>query len=101
MSMPAGWWPECWRSSGGRRGGEWVPRNGDGGWFLSHPDADRAALDTLNVLAGHVGGATSRAILCCVVGNPFRPVAVDSAWLVRNGGTVAKLAEAAYQERLP
>jgi hypothetical protein len=30
---------------------------------------------------------------------PFRPVALDPAWLSWNGGTIPKLAEAAYQER--
>ncbi len=38
-------------------------------------------------------------LLRCVFGNPFRPVAVDPAWLAWNGGTVGRLAEAAYQER--
>jgi hypothetical protein len=33
-------------------------------------------------------------------GNPFRPVqGVDSAWLVWQGGTVAQLAQTAYDER--
>jgi hypothetical protein len=40
-----------------------------------------------------------------IVGNPFRPVAVDSAWLAWENGTVVKLAEAIYEqgafERLP
>jgi hypothetical protein len=30
---------------------------------------------------------------------PFRPVPIDAAWLAWNGGTVRRLAEAAYQER--
>jgi hypothetical protein len=34
-----------------------------------------------------------------IVGNPFRSLALDPAWLAWNGGTVQKLAEAAYQER--
>jgi hypothetical protein len=34
-----------------------------------------------------------------VFGNPFRPPAVDPAWLKWAGGTVASLARAAYQER--
>ncbi len=34
-----------------------------------------------------------------IVGNPFRPVAVDPAWLAWNGGVVGRLAERAYQER--
>ena len=31
---------------------------------------------------------------------PFRPVAVEDGWLIWNAGTVRRLAEAAYQERL-
>jgi hypothetical protein len=34
-----------------------------------------------------------------VFGNPFRPCAVDPAWLAHDGGAVAKLARAAYDER--
>ena len=34
-----------------------------------------------------------------VFGNPFRPVAVDPAWVAWNDGTVARLARAVYDER--
>src|SRR5262249_16188201 len=34
-----------------------------------------------------------------IVGNPFRPVTVDPAWLAWHGGTVVKLAHAIYDER--
>jgi hypothetical protein len=34
-----------------------------------------------------------------VFGNPFRPVAVDSAWLTWNDGVVVRLARAAYEQR--
>jgi hypothetical protein len=34
-----------------------------------------------------------------IVGNPFRPVSLDPAWLLWNEGTVTKLAEAVYEER--
>ena len=34
-----------------------------------------------------------------IVGNPFRPVAINPAWLTWNDGTVRGLAEAIYQER--
>jgi hypothetical protein len=34
-----------------------------------------------------------------IVGSPFRPMAVDPAWLAWNGGAVRRLAEMAYQER--
>ncbi len=35
----------------------------------------------------------------CLFGNPFRPAAVDGAWAAWNGGTVARLARAIYEER--
>jgi hypothetical protein len=38
-------------------------------------------------------------LLRCVFGNPFRPVAVDPPWLSWQGGTVFRLALAAYNER--
>ena len=34
-----------------------------------------------------------------VFGNPFRPVAVEPAWLAWGGGTVRQLAQAIYDER--
>jgi hypothetical protein len=34
-----------------------------------------------------------------IAGNPFRPVAIDPAWLAWHGGTVGKLAQAIYNER--
>ena len=34
-----------------------------------------------------------------LLGNPFRPVAVDPAWLAWHGGAVKSLAEAVYEER--
>jgi hypothetical protein len=34
-----------------------------------------------------------------IFGNPFRPVTLDPAWLAWDGGTVAKLAQAIYDER--
>jgi hypothetical protein len=39
-------------------------------------------------------------LLRCIFGNPFRPApALDPAWLKWNDGTVAKLAQAIYEER--
>jgi hypothetical protein len=35
-----------------------------------------------------------------IVDNPFRPAALDPAWLAWNNGTVPKIAQAAYDERL-
>jgi hypothetical protein len=34
-----------------------------------------------------------------IAGNPFRPVAVDPAWLAWNDGTVVKLAQGIYDDR--
>jgi hypothetical protein len=39
-------------------------------------------------------------VLVDLFGNPFRPVALNPTWLSWNDGTVAKLAQAAYDERL-
>jgi len=39
----------------------------------------------------------SPVLLRCVVGNPFRPVTINPAWLTR---TVTGLAQAAYEERI-
>jgi hypothetical protein len=42
---------------------------------------------------------TQAALMRCIVGNPFRPVPPEPAWLIWNGGTVRTLAEAIYAER--
>jgi hypothetical protein len=34
-----------------------------------------------------------------VFGNPFRPVAIDPAWLAWHGGGIPALAQAVYDER--
>lgn len=34
-----------------------------------------------------------------ILGNPFRPVTPQVSWLTWNGGSIVKVAEAAYQER--
>jgi hypothetical protein len=40
-------------------------------------------------------------LIRCLIGPlPFRPVTADPAWLVWNNGTVPKIAQAAYDERL-
>jgi hypothetical protein len=41
----------------------------------------------------------SAALLRDVFGNPFRTAAVDPAWLAWRNGTVARLAQAAYEHR--
>jgi hypothetical protein len=35
-----------------------------------------------------------------IFGNPFRPLIVEPSWLTWNGGTVLKLAQVIYDERL-
>jgi hypothetical protein len=44
-------------------------------------------------------GAAQAILLRDIFGNPFRPVALDPAWLAWNGGTVRKMAEAIYDDR--
>jgi hypothetical protein len=41
-----------------------------------------------------------RKLLHDIFGNPFVPVAINAAWLTWNGGTIPKLAQAVYDERL-
>jgi hypothetical protein len=43
--------------------------------------------------------ASQTVLLRELFGNPFRPVALAPAWLVWGDGTVAKLAQAIYDER--
>jgi hypothetical protein len=52
-------------------------------------------------LLGHAEAALAQAVLLrCIFGPlPFREVRLDSAWLTWNGGAVARLARAAYEER--
>jgi hypothetical protein len=48
------------------------------------------------------GGVFAQAqcgLLRDLFGNPFRPAAIEPAWLAWNGGAVTRLAEVAYQER--
>jgi len=50
--------------------------------------------DTGIVLRSHA------ALLRCVFGNPFHPVALESRWLVWNDGTIPKIAQAIYEQRI-
>ena len=47
----------------------------------------------------HAEGRAQAVLLRDIFGTPFRPVAVDPAWLRWNDGTVVKLAQAIYEER--
>jgi hypothetical protein len=46
-----------------------------------------------------VPAVTQADLLRDIIGNPFRPVAVDPSWLAWNGGTVVQRAQAIYDER--
>jgi hypothetical protein len=65
--------------------------------------ARAAAAATLNTATAAAWDATSDAALVALLrdhfGNPFRPVSVDPAWLSWRGGTVPRLAQAAYEHR--
>jgi hypothetical protein len=41
----------------------------------------------------------SPAVLCDIMGNPFRRTVVDPAWLAWNDETVPRIAQAVYDER--
>ncbi len=52
---------------------------------------------------GDAAGWADREAQChlirCIFGNPFRPRAIDPAWLGHGDGTVVKLAQAVYDDR--
>jgi hypothetical protein len=50
-------------------------------------------------LIGADEGSAQADLLRCIFGNPFRPVALDTAWLSWNDDTVRKMAAAIYEER--
>jgi hypothetical protein len=57
------------------------------------------------LIPGVTAGATSKereaqlALFRDVLGNPFRPVEVDPAWLAWHGGAISRLAQAVYEGR--
>jgi hypothetical protein len=57
------------------------------------------ALDELAQAAEAEEALAQGRLLQDILGNPFRPVACDPAWLTWRGGDVRRLAEAAYRER--
>jgi hypothetical protein len=75
-----------------------------GAWFgwSDLPDAVNRSVGYAARARGTGGGqrAAQAALLRDLWGNPFRPVALDPAWLAWNSGTVRRLAEAAYQDRV-
>jgi hypothetical protein len=66
-----------------------------------------AAEDAAGVAADAAGGAdaaseaerAAQAALLRDLFQPFRPVALDPAWLAWHGGAIVKLAQAVYEER--
>jgi hypothetical protein len=50
-------------------------------------------------LARRATSKAQSATLRCIFGNPFRPVALDPAWLAWNNGAVRKVAQAIYDGR--
>jgi hypothetical protein len=66
-------------------------------WLVEEAQSPAAA-----VAEGHLRDREQVAqceLLRCVVGIPFRPVALDPAWLAWHGGAAVKLATAVYDER--
>jgi hypothetical protein len=64
-------------------------------WWVAHRSAAAAAKTVL----WHTERTAQAALIHDIFGNPFRPVAVDPAWLRWNDGTVGKLAQAVYDDR--
>jgi hypothetical protein len=65
---------------------------------------DSGTLRVAEQAVWHAAEAAEREAQCdllrCVMGNPFRPLAVDPSLLSRDSGRILGLAEAAYNERL-
>jgi hypothetical protein len=81
--------------------GEYKQKKADGKWFVFSKNAFDMAQRTSEITAG-LGGkgkvpATEQiALLRDLFGNPFRPVALDSAWLTSD---VLALARGIYEEK--
>jgi hypothetical protein len=70
-------------------------------WFAGTRDETRSADDAFvsRLAAEVVERREQAALIRCIFGNPFRPVAVAPAWLAWGDGTVPKLAAGIYAER--
>ncbi len=68
-------------------------------WEAAGVRAWEAAVATQWRLAPFREDLSSIALLQDVFGNPFRPVAINPAWLTWNDATVQKIAKALYDER--
>jgi hypothetical protein len=68
-------------------------------WAAARAAAGDAAWAARAAATVATSDAALVALLREVFGNPFRPMAVDPCWLAWQGGTVPRLAQAAYAER--
>src|SRR5262249_12009239 len=66
----------------------------------AHVEADAAAEGAYHFEATPDAIRASQCdLLRDIMGNPFRPVAVEPSWLAWNGGTLGKLARSIYNDR--
>src|SRR5262245_10752837 len=68
--------------------------------ILSLPDQEGRYLLSVAPRRRRAEKLVQAGLLRDLFGNPFRRVVVGSAWLERGGGTVGKLAQAAYDNRI-
>ena len=72
-------------------------------WIAYEAEAAKGSTDERARLAGDVGVSDEEAvqikILRDIIGNPFRPVALDRALLTWQGRTIPQLAQGFYNER--
>ncbi len=72
---------------------------------VADDEASNAAWEVATYLSGAFAPvadderAVQANLLRCIVGNPFRLVTIDPAWLAWNDGTIPKLAQGIYDER--
>jgi hypothetical protein len=70
-------------------------------WKAACDGASQAgfATNSLNRLLWHYSNPRYSAYIREIFGNPFRPVAVNPAWLAWNDGTVRRIAQSIYDKR--
>lgn len=80
-----------------------VAEAADAAQEVAAEDAYQATCAVAGTTAGVVANMRGRNDQCdllrCIFGNPFRPIAINPAWLAWNGGMVQKVAQAIYEER--
>jgi hypothetical protein len=72
---------------------------GSPAWVVSWPDGSDNPVERAVHWARQRGAAGLADVVREVFGNPFRPAALDPAWLAWGDGTAPKLARALYEER--